>query len=392
MLVPLSSLRKHTVVFAGSGSGKTVLLRRIVEECALHGVSAIVLDSNNDLARLGDPWPTPPEQWFDGDDVKSAEYLERTEVVVWTPGRSRGRPLSFQPLPDFAAVLDEADEFRMAVDSAVASLVPRAGLTGRKVDQGAAVLREALGYFARNGGSSLGSLVDLLEDMPEGISSLRNGPKLGADMAEALRAAIINDPLFGGAGQPVDPAVLLAPSIGKRARISVLSFVGLPADEQKQGFVNQLQMALFSWIKAHPAADRPLGGLLVMDEAQNYAPSGAFTPCTQSTIALASQARKYGLGLIFATQAPRGIHANISGNAATQFFGVMNTVAHIETAKEMARGKGGRVDDISLLKPGEFFVAGEGMRFERVREPMCLSFHPASPPTEEEVLARAARN
>jgi hypothetical protein len=32
------------------------------------------------------------------------------------------------------------------------------------------------------------------------------------------------------------------------------------------------------------------------------------------------------------------------------------------------------------------------MRFERVREPMCLSFHPASPPTEEEVLARAAQD
>jgi F0F1-type ATP synthase beta subunit len=43
VLIPLSSLRKHTTVFAGSGSGKTVLLRRIVEECALHGVSAIVL-------------------------------------------------------------------------------------------------------------------------------------------------------------------------------------------------------------------------------------------------------------------------------------------------------------------------------------------------------------
>jgi hypothetical protein len=150
------------------------------------------------------------------------------------------------------------------------------------------------------------------------------------------------------------------------ARQPHLGELGLPADEQRQSFVNRLQMALFAWIKAHPAADRPLGGLLVMDEAQNYAPSGAFTPCTQSTIALASQARKYGLGLLFATQAPRGIHTNISGNAATQFFGVMNSVAHIETAKEMARGRGGPVDEISLLTPAEFFVAGEGMRFERV--------------------------
>lgn len=53
----LDALRKHTAIFAGSGSGKTVLIRRIVEECALRGVSAIVLDPNNDLARLGDPWP-----------------------------------------------------------------------------------------------------------------------------------------------------------------------------------------------------------------------------------------------------------------------------------------------------------------------------------------------
>ncbi len=34
----LEALRKHAAIFAGSGSGKTVLIRRIVEECALHGV------------------------------------------------------------------------------------------------------------------------------------------------------------------------------------------------------------------------------------------------------------------------------------------------------------------------------------------------------------------
>ena len=51
--VPLEDLRRHVSLFAGSGSGKTVLLRRIIEECALKGVSSIVLDPNNDLARLG---------------------------------------------------------------------------------------------------------------------------------------------------------------------------------------------------------------------------------------------------------------------------------------------------------------------------------------------------
>ncbi len=61
--VPLILLRKHTAVFAGSGSGKTVLLRRLVEEAAIHGVSSILVDSNNDLARLGDRWPAPPGTW-----------------------------------------------------------------------------------------------------------------------------------------------------------------------------------------------------------------------------------------------------------------------------------------------------------------------------------------
>jgi hypothetical protein len=40
--------------------------------------------------------------------------------------------------------------------------------------------------------------------------------------------------------------VLLTPSPGKRARVSVISFIGLMSDEEKQGFVNQLQTALFT--------------------------------------------------------------------------------------------------------------------------------------------------
>ena len=59
---------------------------------------------------------------------------------------------------------------------------------------------------------------------------------------------------------------------------------------------------LFSWIKQNPTPpSRPLTGLFVMDEAQNFAPAQKTTPCKESTIALAAQARKYGLGMIFAT-------------------------------------------------------------------------------------------
>lgn len=391
--VPLEALRKHTVIFAGSGSGKTVLIRRLVEECALHGVSAIVLDPNNDLARLGTPWPAPPPQWGPGDAAKAAEYLAHTDVAIWTPRRSMGRPLSFQPLPDFASVADNADEFGEAVDVAVASIAPRAKLAGNtvKAERGRAVLREAIAHYGRRGGGDLRGLIDLLAYLPDGVSALDGAEKIAADLAQTLTAATVNDPLFGGDGTPADPGVLLTPPPGKRARVSVISFIGLQQDDQRQGFVNQLQMALFAWIKKHPAQNRPLGGLLVMDEAQTFAPAGATTPCTWSTLALTTQARKYGLGLIFATQAPKALHNRIPGNAATQFYGLLNSPAQIEAAQEMARAKGGNVSDISRLTTGQFYAAAEGRPPIKTRTPLCLTHHPPAPLTTEEVLTLANR-
>ncbi|WP_306204684.1 ATP-binding protein [Actinoplanes sp. RD1] len=389
--VPLESLRKHSVIFAGSGSGKTVLIRRLVEECALRGVSAIVLDPNNDLARLGDSWPEPPASWAAGDAGRAREYLDNVDVVVWTPRRESGRPLSLQPLPDFAAVADEPDEFALAVDAAVATLAPRARMAANtaKADRGRAVLRRALESFGRDGGGGLGDFIDLLADLPDEVTSLGRARELAADMAETLKAAMVNDPLFGGAGTPLDPGVLLTPGAGRRARVSVVSFIGLPNDVQRQSFVNQLQMALFAWVRQNPAGDRPLGGLFVMDEAQNFAPSGAMTACTESTLALASQARKYGLGLIFATQAPKGIHNRIVGNAATQFYGFLNSPTQIAAAKEVAQAKGSFVLDISRLRAGQFYAVTEGAPFRKLSTSMCLSHHPTSALTAEEVLLRA---
>ncbi|MTD58250.1 ATP-binding protein [Amycolatopsis pithecellobii] len=391
--IELSALRKHAAVFAGSGSGKTVLLRRIIEECALGGVSSIVLDPNNDLARLGDAWPEPPQAWGAQDAALAGRYLAETDVVVWTPGRATGRPLAFAPLPDFAGVLDDEDEFTLAVEVAVATVAPQAGLTGttRRTSIGLAVLRQAVEHHARTGSRSLPGLIEVLADLPDGVSTLNDSKRIAAELAEALKAATINDPLFAGHGAPVDPGMLLKPGAGKRARVSVISFLGLPADEQRQNFVNQLQMELFAWIKRNPAGELPLGGLFVMDEAQTLASSGTLTASTRSTIVLASQARKYGLGLLFATQAPKGLHNQVTGNAMTQFFGRLNSPAQIAAANELARAKGSQVADISRLERAQFYVAGESFGFRQITTPLCLTHHPSSPLTPEEVLKRARR-
>jgi hypothetical protein len=311
--------------------------------------------------------------------------------VVWTPRRPGGRPLSFRPLPDFGAVLDEVDEFNAAVDAAVEALAPRVGAQrqNQRSAQEKAVLTEAMRYFARGAGRDLGAFIDLLADLPGHVSQQTRAVHIAADLADRLRAARATDPLFGGTGEPADPGLLLTPPPGKRARVSVISMTGMVGLDQWQGFVNQLQMALFSWIKRNPAGSEPLKALLVMDEAQDLVPSSGTTACSESTRRLASQARKYGLGLLFATQSPKALHNSIPGNATTQFFGLLNAPAQIDAARELARAKGGDVPEIARLSAGEFYLAAEGSRFRLLRTPMCLSRHPASPLTEDEVLAKA---
>lgn len=392
MTLRLEDLRRHACIFAGSGSGKTVLLRRIVEACALKGVSSIVLDPNNDLARLGSPWPVAPDNWLPGDEARAAEYFTNVEAVVWTPRVEAGRPLAFAPLGGLAAVSEDRDEFSQAIDNAVGLIAPRAGLpaSGQKLERGRAILREALAAFVRAGGSDLSAFLGYLDALPDGVSRLNDAGKLASEMAQTLIAATVNDPLFGGSGEAVDPGALLSPSPGKRARISIISFVGLPNDDQKQGFVSQLEMALFSWVKKNPAGERPLGGLLVIDEAQNFVPSGRAVASSRPTMALVSQARKYGLGLLFATQAPKGLHNHIAGNASTQIFGFLNAPVQIDAAEEIAKAKGGSVTGIGKLSRGTFFIATEERPFAKTDTPMCLSHHPKSPLDPTEVVALAS--
>jgi hypothetical protein len=174
--IALEALRKHTAIFAGSGSGKTVLIRRIVEECALQGVSSIVLDVNNDLSRLGSAWPHDERTWADdAERDKAADYIAGTEVAVFTPGRSSGRPLSFRPLPDLSEVADDADEFEAAVEAATAGLIPRAMVGGKtaKATQSRAVLMDSLRYFGRRQSGGIVEFIDLLTDLPDDVSGLR---------------------------------------------------------------------------------------------------------------------------------------------------------------------------------------------------------------------------
>ncbi|MEL7507176.1 MAG: ATPase, partial [Cyanobacteria bacterium J06554_1] len=127
-----------------------------------------------------------------------------------------------------------------------------------------------------------------------------------------------------------------------------------------------------------------------IDESKDFVPSRGSTPCKASINRLVAQARKYGLGLIFATQAPKSIDHNIIANCSTQFYGRANSPAAINVIQDQLSQRGGRGQDIAKLPKGQFYAISESLGSPiKIQSPLCLSYHPATPPDEEEVLKRA---
>jgi hypothetical protein len=392
--VPLGSLAKHTIVLAGAGSGKTVLVRRIVEEAVLRGVPSIVVDVANDLATLGDRWPARPPSWTDEDAAKAAAYQERAEVVVWTPGTAAGNPLRLDPLPDFAPLLDSPEELDAALNLAVSTLRPIV-LPGKSTSATPAlgVLTAALQFFAHRGGGSLQELIDLLSDLPaDAASGFANAATKARDMSERLRAEVMLNPVLKPGGALLDPARLLHTGAKGRVRVSVLNLAGLGDLGPQQQFVNQLAMTLFAWIKRHPAPHGTLSGLLVVDEARDFVPSGKQVASSDSLVRLAAQARKYGLGIVFATQQPKSINHNVIANCQTQIYGRASSPAAIDVIVDQIHQRGGSGSDVAALEKGQFYVHGEGLTAPiKVATSLCLTHH-GSPPDEAGLRERAVRS
>jgi hypothetical protein len=388
--LPVHELSRHVSVVAAAGSGKTVFVRRLVEEAALRGIPAIVIDVANDLVRFGDRWPDGADP--QPDRAEADRFFERTETVVWTPGWQGGNPLSSDPLPDFGPLLDDPDELNQAIDLALDGLVAELKLgasTSAKTQQ--AILRRAIEHLARHGGGSIQSLVSLLQEPPvEVTDGFAQGGKLADKLATSLNSAIELNPLLRAQAGRLEFETLFGYGRPK-TRISVVNLSGLSTLDQKRAFVGRFITTLFTWIKKVPATDRPKG-LVVIDEAKDFAPATAQVASRQPILRLAAQARKYGLGMIMATQEPKSIHNQVVSNCSTQIFGKALSPAAQDAVRSMLAQLGGQAGNLAALKTGEFHCAVPESKLRKIRGRLCLSHHPSNPPGPEEVKAIAARH
>jgi len=135
-----------------------------------------------------------------------------------------------------------------------------------------------------------------------------------------------------------------------------------------------------------------MNGLIVLDEAKDFLPSVRTSACKQGLQRLAAQGRKYGLGLVVATQNPKDLDGGSLSNMSTWFCGRANTPRIIDQIRSFLEDRGSAAAEIATLESGAFHFASPQGAPHRVRVPLCLSHHPdRAPLTEEEICERARR-
>lgn len=385
-------LTRHVALLAAAGSGKTVLLKRIVEEAACRGIPSLVIDVANDLARLGERWPSPPEAFNDDDRRAANAYFSGTETVVWTPGWGEGNPLSVDPLPDFGPLLSAPDELAEAQTMARELLAADLNLGKSAAAQTQrAILQRAIEAYARSGGQSMQDLLQILREPGALVDDFADGARQSARLADTLTAQLDLNPMLKGGGAKLDFGALFGDGTGP-TRISVVNLGGLPTLELQQAFVARLATLLFTHVKKSPGPANGLGGLVVIDEAKDFVPAGRQTASSQPILRLAAQLRKYRFGLLVATQEPKSIDHKVVANCSTQLFGRALSPAAQDAVKAMMSELGGSAQSAARLQRGQFYASvPTAMTPRKIRTRLCLSHH-GGPLAPDEIRARAAQD
>jgi hypothetical protein len=366
LLYDSKDLTTHAVCVGMTGSGKTGLGVGLLEEAAIDGIPALVIDPKGDMGNLMLTFPELKSEdflpWIDPDSavrtgLNREEYAHRTaetwrkglaswdqglervtlfkqaaEVMIYTPGGTAGRQL--RVLRSFSAppvqLADDPDGLNDQVQSTVSSLLALLGIAADPIKSREHILISNILHTAWNEGRSLDitSLIKEIQSPPfqqVGVFDLESFyPKKDRFELAVSINNLLASPGFSTwmEGQPLDIGNLLYTLDGK-PRISILSIAHL-SESERMFFVTLLLNELVAWMRTQPGTTS-LRAILYMDEIFGYFPPTAEPPPKKPMLTLLKQARAYGLGVVLATQNPVDLDYKGLSNTGTWFIGRLQT-------------------------------------------------------------------
>lgn len=363
LLYDSRDLVTHAVCVGMTGSGKTGLCLALLEEAAIDGVPAIIIDPKGDLGNLlltfpelrpGDfrPWINEEDarrKEMSPDDFAAAQaemwknglaswgqggdrirlLRDKVDMAIFTPGSASGLPVNV--LASFAAP-ETSDEETLAdrVQTTAASLLGLLKIDADPVKSRECILLSALLHQEWSQGRDL--------DLPTLIERIQTPPfaKIGVLDLETFYPAkdrfalvmalnnVLAAPGFAAwqQGEPLDAGKFLYTAEGK-PRLAIFSIAHL-GDEERMFFVSLLLNEVLSWTRAQSGTSS-LRAILYMDEIFGYLPPTANPPSKRPMLTLLKQARAFGVGVVLATQNPVDLDYKALSNCGTWFIGRLQT-------------------------------------------------------------------
>ncbi|QDV08425.1 AAA-like domain protein [Planctomycetes bacterium Poly30] len=394
LLYDSKDLCTHAVIVGMTGSGKTGLGVGLLEEAAIDGVPAIIVDPKGDMGNLAlnfpqlrpedfEPWvdageaqragksvpehaKATAEMWekgigkWDQDKARIKRLAHAAEVKIWTPGSKAGNPITMlksfdAPAP---AVIRDAESLGDRVQATTAGLLSLVGIDPDPVKSREAILIANIlqHYWSRGENLGIGEMIGAIQSPPFeklGVLDVETFYPRGDRASLAMRLnGLLASPGFAAwlEGEPLEIQRLLYAPDG-RPRLSVLSLSHL-SDEERMSFVTVLLGEILSWVRTQPGTSS-LRALLYMDEIFGYFPPTANPPSKKPMLTLLKQARAFGLGVVLSTQNPVDLDYKGLSNCGTWFLGRLQTERdklRVLDGLQGSLGEGGGLDRSTLEK------------------------------------------
>lgn len=364
IVIESRDLVTHGVCVGMTGSGKTGLCIALLEEAAIDGVPAIIIDPKGDLAslclsfphmssadlapfvdpaeasrkgltvdglaeKLASGWRAGWEASGQGPD-RVQRYRDAVEVTVFTPGSSVGVPLApLGALLPPARVREDEESRREHCATTAAALLSLVGEDSDATAQAHVLLSLILDAASQSGEPlDLALLLRRIQAPPfdrVGLLDLETFFPSALRMALVMKLnAVLASPSMAAwmQGAPLDAEALLVGKDGK-PRFSIINIAHL-ADNERVVFVARLAAELLAWTRAQRGTGS-LRAMLFIDEVMGYMPPVANPPSKTPLLTLFKQGRAFGVGVLVATQNPVDLDYKALGNAGTWLLGRLQT-------------------------------------------------------------------
>jgi len=325
-------VQKHVSVLAKTGGGKSYITGVLAEELMKHHVTSVILDPHGEYSSLAEKGKMG--HGAERFNVEPRGYKD--QIQIFSPDikiSPHARPLKFT-----LSNLDARD---------ILSLTSGGG----KVRQHLTALRKALDLLRQSTRDY--SMMDIIralerEDDPQNASLI--------DELEYLAEVDI----FAREGTRIDELVV-------KGRTTIIDLKGTPPDIQEL-IVNRLCTALFELRKVNKLP--PM--MLVVEEAHNFCPQVGQVASSKVFRTIASEGRKFGLGLLIVTQRAAKVDKNVLSQCNTQIILKVTNPNDLKAISSSVEGlTPGMEEEIQRLPIGVAIVTGAGLQM-----PMMVEVRP----------------